>query len=367
MVHRLSRFCSECGKEYPQGNVCLHCGASVGEGDAFCQNCGKSINITQSGESVAYEEEPSKSGFKKYLPYILGAIVLLAVIGCFSSRSRSGSLSQGETADSLAVSNELPIGDKNTVIADYDESKVYSGEYVFDAVFTDAALEKSSTTMTMIIDGDNVSFPSDEFTMKGDIDSELKIEAYYDYGDGLHFQWVSFTPNSKDGTEWKGELQTNAFHFDVVMKLKEVKRKGDAVKITKERKSDDESNEADDSSYNESSSNNSNADINSILNECQSKITSIQREIESTCRTFGTLASDNNIDLMKYGRMKITFINGVNDLLNQANNAFDKCARDLQQAGVSDAVSAVNQEKRQFNRAINELKSRTIQQAEMSY
>ena len=38
-----------------------------------------------------------------------------------------------------------------------------------------------------------------------------------------------------------------------------------------------------------------------------------------------------------------------------------------EQAGVNDAVSAVNQEKRQFNRAINELKSRTLQQVEMVY
>ena len=65
--------------------------------------------------------------------------------------------------------------------------------------------------------------------------------------------------------------------------------------------------------------------------------------------------------------MKITFINGVNDMLNKANKAFDKCARDLQQAGVNDAVSKVNEEQRQFNRAINELMSRTIQNVEMSY
>lgn len=57
----------------------------------------------------------------------------------------------------------------------------------------------------------------------------------------------------------------------------------------------------------------------------------------------------------------------VNEWLDKANNAFDKCARDLQQAGVNDAKTTVNQEKRQFNIAINELKSRTLQQVEMSY
>lgn len=112
---------------------------------------------------------------------------------------------------------------------------------------------------------------------------------------------------------------------------------------------------------------NNQIDVSGILNECQTEITSCQREIESLCRTFAVLASDNDIDMMKYGQMKITFINGVNEWLDKANNAFDKCARDLQQAGVNDAKSTVDQEKRQFNIAINELKSRTLQQVEMSY
>ena len=116
-----------------------------------------------------------------------------------------------------------------------------------------------------------------------------------------------------------------------------------------------------------SGSPNNDVDYSRILNECQAEITLCQREIESLCRTFGTLASDNNIDMMKYGQMKSTFINGVNDWLNKANKAFDKCSRDLQQVGVNNAVSAVNQEKHQFNRAINELKSKTLQQVEMSY
>ena len=76
-----SRFCSECGKEYPQGSVCPHCGASVGEGDVFCQNCGKSLNESRNGESITYEEELPKSGFKKCLPYIIGAIILVAICG----------------------------------------------------------------------------------------------------------------------------------------------------------------------------------------------------------------------------------------------------------------------------------------------
>lgn len=106
-----SHFCSECGKEITQANVCPHCGASVGEGDAFCQNCGKSLNEAPSSEPITYEEEQPKSGFKKYLPYIIGAVLLLAIIGYFSSKD-SGVNNEDSTAiDSIAadsvVTNEV--------------------------------------------------------------------------------------------------------------------------------------------------------------------------------------------------------------------------------------------------------------------
>lgn len=76
-------------------------------------------------------------------------------------------------------------------------------------------------------------------------------------------------------------------------------------------------------------------DVTPILLECQNEKTTCQREIESLCSTFAALASDNDIDMMKCGRMKTTFINGVNGWLDNANKAFDKCARELQQAGVN--------------------------------
>ena len=81
-----SRFCAECGKEIAQGTVCPHCGASMNDGDVFCQNCGKKPTDTPSEANEAfYNEEQQKSGFKKYLPYIIGAVVVLAIIGYFSS------------------------------------------------------------------------------------------------------------------------------------------------------------------------------------------------------------------------------------------------------------------------------------------
>jgi hypothetical protein len=101
-----SLFCTECGKPIPQGSVCPHCGASVNDGDSFCQSCGKSINEPQS-ESSSYEptinEEDKNNGFKKYLPYIIGAFVLLMIIGYCSSNETSNNNNDAQVADSINV------------------------------------------------------------------------------------------------------------------------------------------------------------------------------------------------------------------------------------------------------------------------
>jgi len=107
-------------------------------------------------------------------------------------------------------------------------------------------------------------------------------------------------------------------------------------------------------------------DIMPILNECQNEITAIQREIEEACRTFVVLGSQD-VDMYKYTQMKSTFLNGVSDLERKADKAFNKCARELQEAGYPDAVEKVNEEKRQFHSAIYELTTRTTQQTDMSY
>ena len=39
-----SLFCTECGKQIPQGNACSHCGAAVNNDDTFCQNCGNKVD-----------------------------------------------------------------------------------------------------------------------------------------------------------------------------------------------------------------------------------------------------------------------------------------------------------------------------------
>lgn len=90
-----------------QANVCPHCGVGVGDSDVFCHNCGKSLNEVSGSEPITYEEEQPKMGFKKYLPYIFGGILLLGIIGYFSSTdSNEGDRNLSVLADSVAVADE---------------------------------------------------------------------------------------------------------------------------------------------------------------------------------------------------------------------------------------------------------------------
>lgn len=111
------RFCTECGKEIPQSTVCPHCGENISEGDAFCQNCGKKPTDTpiEANETVYEEEAEKKSGFKKYLPYIIGAVVVLAIIGYFSSKDSKGENdTQPTVVDTLSVRNGLATEDNHS-------------------------------------------------------------------------------------------------------------------------------------------------------------------------------------------------------------------------------------------------------------
>ena len=79
-----SKFCGECGREYPQGNACPHCGAKVYDGDVYCEKCGRNLTDgSYADTSIISDEiqEGGESSFKKYLPYILVAIALIAICG----------------------------------------------------------------------------------------------------------------------------------------------------------------------------------------------------------------------------------------------------------------------------------------------
>ena len=127
-----SLFCTECGKQIPQGNVCSHCGATTNNDDGFCQNCGKPLN-----QPVVIEEE-TKSDFKKYLPYVIGMILILGLIGFYSSKS-------------LSVSNDNSTDEDSTVLASDSNESVFTSDsvlisewygIVFKNNMTDATLDK---------------------------------------------------------------------------------------------------------------------------------------------------------------------------------------------------------------------------------
>lgn len=93
-----SRFCTECGKEFPQGNVCPHCGASINEGDAFCMNCGKAIGNdggTIQSESNSYQEPyiTEEAHSKKINPILIAAVAVLLIGGVWFLISNKGKTS----------------------------------------------------------------------------------------------------------------------------------------------------------------------------------------------------------------------------------------------------------------------------------
>lgn len=74
------------------------------------------------------------------------------------------------------------------MIADYDEGTIYQGVYVFDAVLTDALLNKSNATFTITINGNNVSVPDNVQTMRGYIYRyDLNISVGYEHPNGIHY------------------------------------------------------------------------------------------------------------------------------------------------------------------------------------
>lgn len=110
------KYCPTCGAEITNGNkFCTKCGNERMGAEKFCSKCGTLFDNVINDEIVTYEEEQPKSGFKKYLPYIIGAVVVLAIIGYFSSKdSKGGGDTQTVAVDTTAVdsvvtADETPI------------------------------------------------------------------------------------------------------------------------------------------------------------------------------------------------------------------------------------------------------------------
>ena len=129
-----SKFCGECGREYPNGKSCRHCGSAIHEGDVYCEHCGKKVGdadqtsadlkqpenneVHNENVSVIPEYENEKT-HKKYLPYIIAALVLL-LIGCgwwyFSSSGQ-----RTFTKEISPTSTEFPYGELADLIEIVDE------------------------------------------------------------------------------------------------------------------------------------------------------------------------------------------------------------------------------------------------------
>ena len=152
------RFCTECGKEIAQGIVCPYCGASMNDGDVYCQNCGRNLaDGSYANNSVINEQtqEDVEEPRRNWIPYILGAIALVAVCGggwwYYNSSKVSKSKNQIVVTDSIAAVDTMAaeaveeVVDTMNIIpfdtvsfsdteAIYEES--YSSE---DEVFSDTA------------------------------------------------------------------------------------------------------------------------------------------------------------------------------------------------------------------------------------
>ena len=100
------KYCPTCGAGIISGNkFCPKCGSERKGTEKFCSQCGTPFDGVPSNNHIVINEEKNSS-FKKYLPYIIGAVVVLAIIGYFSSKdSKGGSGTQTVVVDSLAKRN----------------------------------------------------------------------------------------------------------------------------------------------------------------------------------------------------------------------------------------------------------------------
>ena len=99
------KYCPTCGAEIKSENkYCAKCGSERKGTEKFCSQCGTPFDSVSSNNHAVFNNEKNSS-FKKYLPYILGVLVLLGIIGYFNSSDSKRSNTQNEAVDSLAELN----------------------------------------------------------------------------------------------------------------------------------------------------------------------------------------------------------------------------------------------------------------------
>ena len=148
-------------------------------------------------------------------------------------------------------------------------------------------------------------------------------------------------------------------------KISEKEEKRRQEEAEERRKEEEERNRSMNESYS-SAMPASHADISGILRECESDIRQIQAQTEEVCNTFVSLAS-GDVDMLTYGRMKITMVQSIDELTKKANRTFDDCIRKLNDAGETNAANNMKEEKKKFYRAVERIKQEAQQRAESIY
>lgn len=117
------KFCPTCGAEIVSGNkFCTKYGSERMETEKFCSQCGIPFDVEPNINHIVHNGGKSSS-FKKYLPYILGAFVLLAIIGNFSSKDSSNDRSNANavTVGSTSTGVETSGSTKETITKRLEE------------------------------------------------------------------------------------------------------------------------------------------------------------------------------------------------------------------------------------------------------
>ncbi len=129
-----SLFCTKCGNQLPKDNQCPHCGASVNDGDAFCTKCGKPLAQSSDDSDVHGKDEYDENIFKKYLPHILGCIVIVCVIFVWNRNEGNFFSSEGqatnEVTDTIPYSNNPDLSSFDSAIQETNEEEdTYNNSY----------------------------------------------------------------------------------------------------------------------------------------------------------------------------------------------------------------------------------------------
>lgn len=117
------KFCPTCGAEIVSGNkFCTKCGSERMGTEKFCSQCGTPYDVEPNINYIILNEGKNSS-FKKYLPYILGALMLFAIIGYFNSKDSSN---DGSNANAVAVGStstgvEASVSTKETITKRLEE------------------------------------------------------------------------------------------------------------------------------------------------------------------------------------------------------------------------------------------------------